>query len=128
MSKPNRSYVVVGSILGAFVLYGVLSACNNFAPNANGQQSGCCAAPALTKVLESDVWGETAPISVGSYREVAVGVDNDCVSAVLFRADAGSPFLFVGQTLGKGGRLRVDGADMILRSTCNVHFVVTGVP
>jgi len=106
----------------------------------------CCAStvPSFTKLTEGDLLQNggpavTAAIAVGTYREVVVYItaDPSCSNFssnrvfTQFRPDATSPFGSTGQTMSfferSGGRIRVDGPDMMLSTSCPVHYMVAGV-
>ena len=132
-------------ILGSFLIY-CGSGGDHFAGDAMGDSGTTCTTtpPMFTKLAEGDLAANSSsqPIAVGAYREVVVYVSGvttaACTSTSLFapafRPDANTPFGFTGQTIivstsvVSGGRLRVDGADLMLKSiACPAHFVVAGV-
>jgi hypothetical protein len=118
---------------------------------ADSPAGACCApaAPKYTRLASGSLMaGNTsAPIAVGAFRDLVVyatGAGVECkrpnysefsTISARFRPDASTPFGRTGQYLASGGRLRVDGADLILTldslsgATCTGSFdyVVAGV-
>jgi hypothetical protein len=133
----TRLTIILGSLVGAFCVYGTQVAVRgSAAPSASGQAATCCtpARPSFVKLAEGDLNATTTPLStepiaVGAYTELVLYVRADVavincfgsccptISAPQFRPDASTPFGSTGQIVGQfpfGGRVRVDGTDMML--------------
>jgi hypothetical protein len=134
----TRLTIILGSLVGAFGVYGTQVAVRgSVAPSASGQAPTCCTAAirSFVKLAEGDLNATTAtplstePIAVGNYTELVLYVSADVlvgncfgsccptISAPQFRPDASTPFGSTGQAIGQfpyGGRVRVDGTDMML--------------
>ncbi len=148
----NRVMFVVAALVG-----GVLINCSTSmkmggdggVPDA-GAQACCTAGATFTKLAEGALTAttrDTGPIAVGAYREVVLytrrsGVNSTSTSCRIqrpqFRPDADTPFGDTGPdvTLTEGGRIQVNGSDMLLSvdfvagGTCSnvtIDWVVAGV-
>ncbi len=153
----RRIHTVAAMIVGSFLVYcgqsampslgvdGASDAEDAFVPDAHAEEAcGCSTGPTFTKLAEgtlSTASPTSAPIPVGAYREIIVyattGTPAGCVYYDFierFRPDAATPFGHTG-FYGRGGRFRVDGADLQLgfqtassTSYCqSMGYIVAGV-
>lgn len=138
----RRLSIVIASIFGSFFIYCVQSphgfGTGGPVSDANAETT-CCTPPAqkLTVIASGSFSGagvKSEPIAVGAYREVVVYTDGNlmCNSGPIrldyaqFRATADSAFGTTGQDPARGGRLRVDGADLRLQAQASSYTNCTG--
>ncbi len=155
MTNPTgRLSMVACSILGAFAIHcssehlpdGTPS--DGYVTDAAAEDSGsadtCCAptAPVFTKLSAGDLpaHGESPVIDVSAYREVVLygfgcGTTTQSPLRMYFASEPGGVFQSTGQSFVKlgdgtfGGRVRVDGPQLKLDSSCGIpmSYQVVGV-